>query len=451
MSQPQIKNTFKPAITLEEFGEMLRRGDLSHVNGQITVDLETVTKADFHTLIDIVRHKSFGHDLLRRISYHLEKSDDEMSLIEALRSYNHNGDFQKTLELLMNRDISANYELVLEKARALVFLGRYKDVSDLLHPDVIEKAPVLNTQGVLFQLLGHARLEIGQIEEARSALMRSLDIAKTIGNKAGEISCHLFLSKYSCIKGDFQSSGSELNQTLRLLREIRNFRWLLGYYRTLSHHQFMAGQSACFGTALTGALIARSLQDQNFFLKGILEFLVMQKKFRVDFFSEDPLFNEIINHPDIEKNEDLKRLRELAQTGAIQSETKSVSLIAFEKSLQDYVSYNGEWECPSLKNAINLNWIYDSANGVLLDLGNTLYEFLSADSPLARMITTLNSTQEAIPMPKAFQMIWDIPWQPHRHENTVKVSIGRIGRMCPSVKIRRKSKALSLEQKGLVT
>ena len=62
----------------------------------------------------------------------------------------------------------------------------------------------------------------------------------------------------------------------------------------------------------------------------------------------------------------------------------------------------------------------------------------------------LNSTDTTIPMPQAFEQVWNIPWQPTRHENTVKVSIGRIGRMCPSVKIRRKNKALGLEQKGLV-
>ena len=65
------------------------------------------------------------------------------------------------------------------------------------------------------------------------------------------------------------------------ITDLGSFRWLLGYYRHLSQLHFFAGEIGSVPEAYAGVLLARSLGDELFENRGLLEILLMSRKFRL--------------------------------------------------------------------------------------------------------------------------------------------------------------------------
>ena len=177
MAKAAPKN--QETLEFSSIAENVLNGRLDKLPNVVTLNLKNATASDYQALLQLVRHHSFGHQVL--------KAEPGASPLQAIRALINAGQFSQALSEARLLDAN-DPETHIELARAHVFLGRFKEVPDLLVSIVSDSSAAASTRGVAAQLTGHALLETGKISEAEQMLKIAQTLAQTAGNVVGSIS-----------------------------------------------------------------------------------------------------------------------------------------------------------------------------------------------------------------------------------------------------------------------
>jgi tetratricopeptide (TPR) repeat protein len=436
-----IKKKAPNFSTLEEVRELIEKGDMDSVPSKIMIDLEKMTRDQFWVLIELARQRHFGHALIHR-TFELDRG------AAYLRNAVTAGRFD-----LANREMNsdenaaavADPEISLEKARALVFQGRYEEALSIAIQAANHPKVELSSRGVLFQLMAHALMELGDLNRSKSYLEAALDIAVSVGNHLGKFSALLFLAKIEAFQNRENESSFLLNSVFDLLiSQKMNLRWLLGYYRTRSHVRMASAslpglESAAKDTQIA-VMIARTLGDQLFEARGLIECALMLK----DRTSERTLHSISFA---LEQNEifesDLLTWIDTLRLGNLPLKPTYTLKRMFESAQNADVSLLKVklWEeSPA--------WCYDLSNGILIDFAGSAFRAVVSGSSAEKMILALLKANGTMTPKDLFEAAWGLNWNGDRHDNTLKVSVTRFNQQEGSLRIVRSPEGFSFNLKN---
>ena len=429
---------------LPELLTVLAEGDLRRAPRQVLLDLETIDESQFTALMEWAKHRSFGHRILGR-----EDLRDSAEGIQRLRAYVNNGEFERVLTSASPSD-APDPETLLETARSRFFLAEYEEAARLARALADRKDTPLVTRGVGLQVLGMAELELDRVE-SRATLEEALRIAGVVRNSAGTLAARLSLAKLHALTEEHERASIELGAARRVLfGEVQNFRWVLGFLRMRAHLEALAGRAESEAHALSwaGAHLAHAVGDEIHVARGLLELSVLQKCA-----GQKPAFGTIA------------WITELCQRVAAARGAGLADWIAWlenpghransSRTLRRF-SELPRREQKSLPTAMltqrtpgSLGWIHDRESALLVDLTEAGLHRLPPTGPQARLLAALSGSDGPMPLDAAFEAVWKIRWNSTRHRNTLEVTVHRLSKISPSLRVSREDGTLRLVRPGI--
>jgi tetratricopeptide (TPR) repeat protein len=378
------KSPKKPEATLDEVSDLIRQGNLSQLPSTLSVDLTKISKEQYWTLMELLRHHSFGGSLIKR--------QHEIENVVELRNLVNAGKFSDAESKLQNSKLAADPEGQLEKARILVFSGKYPETIALCLLCLAEPSLEMTTRGVMSQLAGHAFLEIGELKTSKAYLDSALDIATSVGNTNGQISAWLFLAKQAAFEGQFEEANFHAKNACETIIETNsNSRWLLGYVRTIAQIEAIKPGGTYARTLslyFLGERMARFLGDSLYETRCRLEAaLVSLKKMSDD--EIDLLLNQARRESRFSES-DLAVWISAIENGSL----SEASPLTLKRLMHSSVSKNLDGEASGLFSDFiakygKASWAFDIATGLLIDFVKESYTAIAPDSPTARIIEAL--------------------------------------------------------------
>jgi hypothetical protein len=416
-------------IDLKEARRLLQAGALSKLQGQVSVDLTSAGEEEIFALLELLCYRSGDHRLLR--------TSQATALVERARNRIHLGEFERTLRDLESAPEPGDPDIILEKARAKGFLGDYEGALEALGPAELDpwtgRAPA-NSTGVACQIRGHALLELGKLAESRQQLLEAVRVGELIGNSVGVYAAALFLWKLSAIEGDATQAERWREQSALLISEqIQSLRWLLGYYRMRSHVRYLTGRSEAGISAVAAILIARALEDELFEDRGYLELALMIGG------KPHPRAASLISKPGKHDSVEYRAWLAAVSGQPVARQPHTLELFRACAPL-----------AASPLEALESGWIYDEERQALLDPASGKGASLIRSSSMVRILRLLNEADEPILVGDCFEKVWKLRWNPDRHAASIKVTLLRMNKLVPGLRILREDGTLRLQRRGLI-
>jgi hypothetical protein len=434
MGKLQLKHQSESVMELSELTFKVLNGHMKTLPKVISLNLEKATLADYHALFQLVRYRSVGHKL--------ENTLPGASEIQNVRNKVSSGEFSEALQLAKAMDLN-DPEVRIEIGRVHVFLGQFEQACVALQP-VIENADVpANTRGVAAQLIGHAQMDMGLLSDAKKSLNTAQSLAQVSENVVGSISVLLFHSRIAAFEGRNEESLLFLDHAYDEIVGLGSFRWLLGYYRHRSHASFFAGKESCFTEARIGILLSRSLGDELFECRGILEMALMAKKFGLSFNLEG-LRNKIETLA-ARSESDLGRWAEMIFS---QTAPHHYSAEKFFSESEKQRRTESTAVLPDLNQT--MAWIYDRGTQTLIALASAEFSRFPESSPFGRILIALQREKKGIDTSALFEEVWNLSWSPERHQNLIDVTLHRFNKLTKGVKLLREQGVIRLESPGII-
>ena len=429
-------------LELFDITKLVAEGNFSALPSRFIFDFEKVRPEDFVALIDLLRSRGFGHNVLENLQI------PEIMPLQKMKNLVHTGAFSKVLTDIEQIDpMKENSELAIEKARALVFTGRFQEALDCLTPHLSTGFVSTGSRGVAIQLMGHCQLELGDLNKATDNFEKALKIADTVGNTAGKLSAYLFLAKCKALEEDFIEANKNLSLALYCIKdEVQNFRWTLGYFRTASQVAFLSRDTRSISLALAGALIAKQINDDHHYIKCLAEASLFIKIFHCKTPKLDQEFSNLISEYPSDSNSDLIQWIQAAR-GQIPQDPMGYSLFHFLKNLKFHNLDRVESDCAltdaHFKNLFASQWIYDMKSELFVCLKSGIHRSISKGSPIVKLLNLAksndNSEFNGQTLKEVFEGIWGLKWSQERHMGTLKITLHRLNNLSPHIKMTRKN------------
>jgi tetratricopeptide (TPR) repeat protein len=427
----------KTRNNLAEVAKQIGDGDTDSLPTSISLNLQSLSEEDFRALIELARYRSFGHRIFR---------DESLAKKANVRNLINTGNFEAARAELNGTSKTDDPELLLSKARIEIFEGRFREGAVILenaldHPGI---TPV--SRGVAFQMKAHALMEQGALAEAGMHLETAINIAAAVGNGIGRAAALLLLAKVRAFEGAREPAQKALSSGLENIVSVNaTFRWVLGYFRTQSHVSLLFGDPVCRSHALAAVFVARALGDRLYVARGRAEILLMERALgnpplSSEFTDIALIREEAVNNPGFDLGHWLQAI-ETGQAPAGASQT-----------LRRFMELASSGPASSLMPPVckDVEWIYDSHGGLLIDLSGGSYLRLPKESSPVRLLRTLHGESASIQVEDVFEKIWNLRWNADRHESTLKKTLSRFNQLASKEpKVVRKDNKLSLSSPGL--
>ena len=457
-------NVPKDNQELREIVKKVEEGKLTDLPEEIVLNLKNLKSEDIFSLLDIIRLKSFGPGFIQEMEGTSGAlSTDASKNIQMLRAKIDAGQYQDVLE---NPNLSRQMdpEFIINRARALSLVGNYT-LAIVEIQSLLKRSDLLtSTRGVASQLAGHCLLELGKFKESQERLKNALRLSKSTGNRWGELSALLFLSKLSSIQGDLTQSNDYFSASLKKVsKENENFRWILGVYRTWAFILFARSEQRCFEKLFVAFLISKSIGDPIYAAKTLIELIFMAQAFSISIGME--LLKEILALArfSVQNENDLKLWLDVfeGQPQKVDPLWPESLKFIYQKVLEARATVGLSPPSSKTKSilvqlqAILLNktafdWILDCENGYVISLSDKSHLQFKQHSPMIKILSFLSQFQKPVKIDQCFESVWGLRWNEHLHLNTIAVTLTRINKGSQSYRIKRENAELSIEQPGLI-
>jgi tetratricopeptide (TPR) repeat protein len=437
------KETTRKPITLKQFSARLKGEPLDRLPTRVLIDLDTVTREEFWSLIELMRIRPGGHQLIQRLVELGPSPSDHLKNLISIGKSSSAGKFIDSLE-----DVS-DPNLILQKISLLLFDGRFLEALDLSFSLIEEPKLQLRERGLLMLFSGQALLEMGKIDQARIYLEAALDYSTQQGDVAGKFSSLLFLAKCAAWNGQSALSHSYLGKSVEILhRHSLNLRFYLDYYRCFAHVKTdseAATQKSIAQVLLLTSRIAQYLSDPLSEGRGLVESgLICASSLNT---AELSLVLQKIQKLHLPPHHDFDLWLDTFRGDAVREE-KSYSLIRLCSRFRGV--RNDTKFLDNLKEVESAEWFYDPAARFLIDLVTGKVEILIKDSPHEKLLTQLTQNNGVMGVEEVFEAVWKIKWHPGRHLSVLKMAISRFNRMKVGLKMTRREGLIELSQPGII-
>ena len=155
MGKTVAKPPKKAEATLDEISDLMRQGKLSQIPSTLSLDLNTISKEQYWTLMELLRHHPFGGSLIKR--------QHELENIVELRNLVNGGKLSDAESRLKGCETRQRSRSSIGESSYSCFSGRYSEAIALCLLCLAETGLEMTTRGVMSQLAGHAFLEVGEL------------------------------------------------------------------------------------------------------------------------------------------------------------------------------------------------------------------------------------------------------------------------------------------------
>ena len=449
---------------LREVMLKLETGQLSSISDEVTFSLSDLRPEDVSILMEIIRLKSFGPGYIRE----LEKQSanfvtEKLKQVHISRACIEAGDFDAVLSDHSGDKSHEDPELVIQRARAQCFMGRYSAGLDELNQLLNRTDLYTSTRGVAYQLGAQCLMELGDFESANGNLKMALQVAEVAGNRLGELATRLFLSKCAVLEGDVSGASDHFTLALnQIAKTDESFRWLLGVYRTWGFTLFAESNVHCFEKMMIAFLLSSSIGDEVYSAKNSIEFLFMARALLAPMTRElEELLMERVSLG-VQDTNDIKVWLDAYQSDAEDASWPESLKFLFRKVRatrgQDVINLNQQdavirfqWFYRYLSGELSAHWIMDCDLGFLISLTDKSHTPVKHNSPMIKLIEFLAHQEKPVELEKCFEEAWGLKWNEEIHKNTLAVTLTRINRRSCSYRIRRHGGMLSIDEPGLIS
>jgi tetratricopeptide (TPR) repeat protein len=190
----------KKPVTLKRFSTLLKDQPLNRLPSRVLVDLDTVSREELWSLIEVIKLRPGGHSLVQR-----------MAVLDPLP------------------------QQLPEKISTLLAEGHFQKAIETLLPLLQNSSLPFRLRGELLRLTGEAWMELGKTDQARTYFETALDHSSQMDDELGIFSSLLSLAKVTAISKQTAISISYFKRVAGILGQHRlNLSFYLGYYRCLA-------------------------------------------------------------------------------------------------------------------------------------------------------------------------------------------------------------------------